>query len=422
MLATISPSADNYEETLSTLRYADRAKRIINHAVVNEDPNARIIRELRMEVEALREMLRNATSASSPVGDRVDIHDKLAESENLMKQMSQTWEEKLVKTERIQNERQQALEKMGISVQASGIQVEKNKYYLVNLNADPSLNELLVYYLKDYTLVGGQSSQQDQPDIQLFGLGILDKHCVISIEDGDLFMEPIENARCFVNGACVTKKQILHHGDRILWGNHHFFRVNCPKTLPTGMTASSEPQTPGQLIDYNFAREELMQHEMSNDPIRVAIEQLERQHEEDKQVALENQRKEYERQFQKLSKLLSPSTPYPPYDPLRVGKFITNTPTSQMRVEKWVEERDEMFKRSLVQLKMDIMRANACVQEANFLAEEMGKQTKFSVTLQIPPANLSPNRKVRKFVRVFIANSMRIDKQGEFVNLLNNFA
>ena len=65
-----------------------------------------------------------------------------------MKEMSQTWEEKLVNTERLQHERQQALEKMGISVQASGIQVEKNKYYLVNLNDDPSLNELLVYYLK----------------------------------------------------------------------------------------------------------------------------------------------------------------------------------------------------------------------------------------------------------------------------------
>lgn len=45
---------------------------------------------------------------------------------------------------------------MGISVQASGIMVEKNKYYLVNLNADPSLNELLVYYLKDRTLVGAK--------------------------------------------------------------------------------------------------------------------------------------------------------------------------------------------------------------------------------------------------------------------------
>ena len=37
---------------------------------------------------------------------------------------------------------------MGISVQSSGIKVGQGKYYLVNLNADPSLNELLVYYLK----------------------------------------------------------------------------------------------------------------------------------------------------------------------------------------------------------------------------------------------------------------------------------
>ena len=60
MVATLSPSADNYEETLSTLRYADRAKRIVNHAVVNEDPNARIIRELREEVDMLKKMLDEA--------------------------------------------------------------------------------------------------------------------------------------------------------------------------------------------------------------------------------------------------------------------------------------------------------------------------------------------------------------------------
>ena len=45
---------------------ADRAKRIVNHAVVNEDPNARIIRELRAEVDALKEMLKHA-SVSEPV-------------------------------------------------------------------------------------------------------------------------------------------------------------------------------------------------------------------------------------------------------------------------------------------------------------------------------------------------------------------
>ncbi|XP_016940805.3 kinesin-like protein KIF13A isoform X15 [Drosophila suzukii] len=395
MVATISPSADNYEETLSTLRYADRAKRIVNHAVVNEDPNARIIRELRHEVETLRSMLKHATG--SPVGD---VQDKLAESENLMKQISQTWEEKLVKTERIQNERQQALEKMGISVQASGIKVEKNKYYLVNLNADPSLNELLVYYLKERTLIGGRSISGQQPDIQLSGLGIQPEHCVITIEDSGLYMEPVQGARCFVNGSAAVEKTPLQNGDRILWGNHHFFRVNSPKSNNTSMCAS-EPQTPAQLIDYNFARDEIMQNEMSNDPIQTAIARLERQHEEDKQVALEKQRQEYERQFQQLRNILSPSTPYAPYapyDPLRMGKITPNTPTSQMRVEKWAQERDEMFRRSLGQLKTDIMRANSLVQEANFLAEEMEKKTKFSVTLQIPPANLSPNRRRGAFV------------------------
>ena len=66
MVATVSPASDNYEETLSTLRYADRAKRIVCHAVVNEDPNARIIRELRSELEFLKEQLK-VSSFHSPV-------------------------------------------------------------------------------------------------------------------------------------------------------------------------------------------------------------------------------------------------------------------------------------------------------------------------------------------------------------------
>ncbi|KAL3888337.1 hypothetical protein ACJMK2_000707 [Sinanodonta woodiana] len=143
MIATISPAADNFEETLSTLRYADRAKRIVNHAVVNEDPNARIIRELRNEVDMLRKELQEAQSMKAP-----DLKDRLEESEKLIKEMTKTWEEKLMETERIHQDRHQALERMGISVQTSGIKVEQGKYFLVNLNADPSLNELLVYYLK----------------------------------------------------------------------------------------------------------------------------------------------------------------------------------------------------------------------------------------------------------------------------------
>ena len=52
MIAAISPA--DYEETLSTLRYADQAKKIKNKAVVNEDPNAKLVRELKEELETLR--------------------------------------------------------------------------------------------------------------------------------------------------------------------------------------------------------------------------------------------------------------------------------------------------------------------------------------------------------------------------------
>lgn len=54
MIAAISPADVQYEETLSTLRYADQAKKIKNKAVINEDPNAKLVRELKEELEMLR--------------------------------------------------------------------------------------------------------------------------------------------------------------------------------------------------------------------------------------------------------------------------------------------------------------------------------------------------------------------------------
>lgn len=77
-----------------------------------------------------------------------EMKEKLKISEMLMSEMTKSWEQKLMETERIHQERQKALENMGISVQAAGIGVQVDKFYLVNLNADPSMNELLVCYLK----------------------------------------------------------------------------------------------------------------------------------------------------------------------------------------------------------------------------------------------------------------------------------
>lgn len=53
----ISPADVNYGETLSTLRYANRAKNIINKPTINEDSNVKLIRELRAEIARLKTLL-----------------------------------------------------------------------------------------------------------------------------------------------------------------------------------------------------------------------------------------------------------------------------------------------------------------------------------------------------------------------------
>lgn len=57
MIAAISPADYNYEETLSTLRYASRAKNIKNKPRVNEDPKDALLRQYEEEIKMLKEAL-----------------------------------------------------------------------------------------------------------------------------------------------------------------------------------------------------------------------------------------------------------------------------------------------------------------------------------------------------------------------------
>ena len=57
MVACISPSAYNYDETLSTLRYASRAKHIQNKPRINEDPKDALLKEYENEIKNLKELL-----------------------------------------------------------------------------------------------------------------------------------------------------------------------------------------------------------------------------------------------------------------------------------------------------------------------------------------------------------------------------
>lgn len=57
MVATMSPASYNYDETISTLRYANRAKNIKNKPKVNEDPKDAMLREFQEEIKRLKKML-----------------------------------------------------------------------------------------------------------------------------------------------------------------------------------------------------------------------------------------------------------------------------------------------------------------------------------------------------------------------------
>ena len=57
MVACISPADNNYDETLSTLRYANRAKNIKNKPKINEDPKDALLRQYQDEITVLKQML-----------------------------------------------------------------------------------------------------------------------------------------------------------------------------------------------------------------------------------------------------------------------------------------------------------------------------------------------------------------------------
>ncbi|GFN88014.1 kinesin-like protein kif13a [Plakobranchus ocellatus] len=111
------------------------------------------------------------------------------------------------------------------------------------------------------------------------------------MDNNEVYVTPLDGARTCVNGSVIREKRRVRHGDRILWGNNHFFRLNCPRLANSPTTSSTEPE---QKIDYDFAQQELMENELGDDPIQEAIGAIEKQHEEDKQDKAQSQNKERE--------------------------------------------------------------------------------------------------------------------------------
>ncbi|KAK5852686.1 hypothetical protein PBY51_006536 [Eleginops maclovinus] len=75
MVATLGPSPQHYDETLTTLRYANRAKNIQNQPRVNEDPKDALLREFQMEIARLRAQLHHRKWRSKQKKEQVDGED-----------------------------------------------------------------------------------------------------------------------------------------------------------------------------------------------------------------------------------------------------------------------------------------------------------------------------------------------------------
>lgn len=290
MIAAISPADINYEETLSTLRYADRAKQIMCTAVINEDANAKLIRELRDEIARLKDILRaEGIELRSPIrplsaiddnhqhtediansnndNDNVfvdnnaskqlelstdnerpnlsklakgsvsitgeNVIEQLQETEKLMSELNATWEEKLKRTEEIRAQREAVLTEMGVARRADGDAVgvfsPVNTPHLLNLNEDPLMSECLLYYLKDGTTRVGQEGASIAQDIQLSGTNILVEHCIFENRNGIVTLVPLApEALCFVNGRCIDGPKELKTGARVILGKYHVFRFQHP--------------------------------------------------------------------------------------------------------------------------------------------------------------------------------------------------
>ncbi|KFV95877.1 Kinesin-like KIF14, partial [Eurypyga helias] len=259
MIATVSPAASSTEETLSTLRYAKQACSIINIAKVNEDVNARLIRELKAEIEKLKAAQKSALN-TDPEKNRhylqeiTSLRVKLHQQEKDMAEMQRAWKEKFEQAEKRKLEDIKELQKAGIA-----FRMDNRLPNLVNLNEDPQLSEVLLYMIKEGETTVGRYTPNSKHDIQLSGVLIADYHCVIKNIDGKVSIIPMRDAKTYINGKCILDPTVLHHGDRVILGGDHYFRFNHPAEVEKVKKPSC-----GTMVlhdgpkDFEFAKNELL--------------------------------------------------------------------------------------------------------------------------------------------------------------------
>ncbi|XP_029788997.1 kinesin-like protein KIF14 [Suricata suricatta] len=275
MIATVSPAASNIEETLSTLRYASQARMIINIAKVNEDMNAKLIRELKAEIEKLKAAQRNSRNID-PERYRLcrqeitSLRMKLHQQERDMAEMHRAWREKFEQAEKRKLQETKELQKAGIT-----FQMDNHLPNLVNLNEDPQLSEMLLYMIKEGTTTVGKYKPNSSHDIQFSGVLIADDHCTINNFDGIVSIIPVGEAKTYINGKHILESTVLHHGDRVILGGDHYFRFNHPVEVQKGKRPSGRDALISEgPKDFEFAKNELLTAQRSQLEAEIKEAQL----------------------------------------------------------------------------------------------------------------------------------------------------
>ncbi|XP_054154280.1 kinesin-like protein KIF28P [Oppia nitens] len=282
MLATISPADINYDETLSTLRYADRAKQIRNHAKINKDSTDKLVRELREENEKLKRLMETGTTGSgmangsatpTPINGMImmgamspdalneakqrwedEMRAAMEENERQMAQMKQSYEERLSKEaeDRAARHKSDQPSGGGGGGQDDRQQLELDKRdnpYLSNLNFDEQLSGKICYIIRKGVNTIGKS---EDCAIQLMGPSIQEHHALVHrLDSGKVILERCsDDCRVLLNGDVVNTKVNLSHNDRLLFGTTQLFVfTHSDQTLKSKMTYAD--------VSFELAQEEI---------------------------------------------------------------------------------------------------------------------------------------------------------------------
>ncbi|XP_005077265.1 kinesin-like protein KIF1A isoform X11 [Mesocricetus auratus] len=469
MVAALSPADINYDETLSTLRYADRAKQIRCNAIINEDPNNKLIRELKDEVTRLRDLLyaqglgditdmTNALVGMSPssslsalssraasvssLHERIlfapgseEAIERLKETEKIIAELNETWEEKLRRTEAIRMEREALLAEMGVAMREDGgtlgVFSPKKTPHLVNLNEDPLMSECLLYYIKDGVTRVGREDAERRQDIVLSGHFIKEEHCIFRSDsrgggEAVVTLEPCEGADTYVNGKKVTEPSILRSGNRIIMGKSHVFRFNHPEQARQERERTPCAETPAEPVDWAFAQRELLEKQGIDmkQEMEQRLQELEDQYRREREEAtylLEQQRLDYESKLEALQRQMD-SRYYPevneeeeePEDEVQWTERECELALWAFRKWKWYQ---------FTSLR-DLLWGNAIfLKEANAISVELKKKVQFQFVLltdtlysPLPPDLLPPeaakDRETRPFPRTIVAVEVQDQKNG----------